>query len=217
MPNSVNTLGYGAFQENKLSSVAIPDSVTTIESDAFSLQSPLGASLEDCVASPDACLWSADPAVVQAAYDQIRYAALYTVTPSNPNNLKSAYQSEAAYAGSDLNQNGTKADSLGGHLINPASVTLRYVSDSNAVLQTELTLVGNNLTTNLSADGPDIPQPVDVYNPTAAEQQAIDASLTNYYHIGQTVSFTPLKIAGYTVICAWRCDNDTRLCLHSRF
>lgn len=82
-----------AFYANKITEVSILNSLNYIHPTAFYLQNPAGGEMHHGQDSPY-YLWSDDPSVVQAAYDSIWYARLYTEDPSNPNNLQSGFMSE---------------------------------------------------------------------------------------------------------------------------
>jgi hypothetical protein len=153
---------------------------------AFAVQSTLGGSWETEVGS-------GDPARAQALMDRIWYARLYTADPSNPNGLADELLTEVAIGG-DLNGDGDQSDSVGGHLINPAQVTLGYENGANNQLQPDTVYTGNGLSDYLGAS-----------NPTN------DFSL--YYRLGSSQNFTPPAISGFTTPSAFNlvlADANTR-------
>ena len=199
IPSNVLNIGDEAFRGNQLTSVNIPSSVTSIGFGAFAVQSRWGANIESGRhGAPD--LYSDNPSEAQQAYDSIWYVRLYTSDPTNPNNLVGGIFDEYWWTGDDGNANGVN-DTLGGHLIIPASAELQYVNASNASLQTAQLftgfMAGNYLTNYMATQGPVVPVPADPENPTLGEQAAIDDALSVYYRIGDEVTITPPAIAGY--------------------
>ncbi len=202
LPNSVTTLGVGAFLANGLTSltlgtgltsipplaftlnslqqVTIPSSVTAIDSTAFSMQ----------VDEPVAYWYAAsslDTATAAAQYATMHYTQLFTADPSNPAGLTDAayVADESTYGGADANGNGTGGSdtgvALGGHIINPASITTHYVDATGATLSPSLTAIGTGVTTYKVAD-----------NPTS--------NMSLYYHAADTQVLSAPAIAGYSVI-----------------
>ena len=199
IPNSVTSINDSAFAFNQLTSVTIPNSVTSIELGAFALQSQWGGDI-GTGENGAPVLYSGDPNDAQAFYDNVWYVQLYTQNPSNPNSLVSGVLSENDYLGGDLNLDGVN-DSLGGHIINPASVQLQYVDKANTSVQASQTFTGllgeSYLNNYYATQGPVIPMPADPYSISLAEQQAIDDALAAYYRIGDEVTITPPAIEGY--------------------
>jgi hypothetical protein len=208
IPNSVTTIGGYAFYSNQLTSVTIPNSVTSIGNHAFMYQSSFGRDIEDE-------LYSGDPARAQAALDSIWYTRLYTVDPSNPNNLTddvSVQHSDETTAGYDINGDGDQTDiydeNFGGHLINPAAATLSFKDPSGTDLQPSQTFTGKlgngtALTSYFVSQGPVVP--ASVYLPdysgfTPESIQAQQDALHAYYRIGDQPSVTAPTIAGYSTV-----------------
>ena len=199
IPSSVTSIGSSAFSSNQLTSVTIPASVTSIANDAFAMQSQYGRDLDWCENGAP-CLWSDDPLEVQAAYDSLWYARLYTEDPANPHNLTDSIADEEDWMGEDANANGLN-DSFGGHLINPSSTQLHYLDRSGAAVGATQTVTGildgSPLANYFVAQGPIVPIPADSGAPTPAEQAALDQALSVYYRAGSTQTFTPPAIPGY--------------------
>lgn len=197
--NGLTSIGNWAFIYNRLTSVTIPNTVTSIGRPPFAMQSQWGSDLNSGNnGAPE--LWSGDPSEVQDAYDSIWYVRLYTADPSNPNGLVNKILDEDWWTGADGNANSLN-DSLGGHILNPASAVLEYVNSSNANIQMSQTftglLGGNYLHDYLTTRGPIIPTPANSANPTPLEQQAMDDALSAYYRLGDEVTITPPAIDGY--------------------
>lgn len=171
LSNNVTALPIGVFLSNKLTEVTIPSSVTSIGINTFMLQGSLGAQ-----GMPE--LTSNDPARAQAAFDSFWYARLYTQDPSNPRGFVDRMLTEGVYA-SDYNADGDMTDSIGGYIINPATVTVSYKDTAGNTIAPNRTMTGTDLTTYASSTN-------------AAND------MTLYYHLGQTRTIAAPEIAGYT-------------------
>lgn len=221
IPDSVTTIGGGAFTTNQLTavtlgdgmtaiedqafafntltSVAVPDSITSINPTAFFGQNPWGGDIDQ--GDDPTHNWSSDdPAVVKYVYDNIWYAQLYTASPNNPNHLTDGFATEAWWY-DDLNGDGDENDSLGTHLINPASLSVTYVNSKNQPLASTYTSTGQladgtNLT-NYLVKNTELPVIEDIDALTPEEQTALDASLSAYYRTGQRIRLDAPIITGY--------------------
>jgi hypothetical protein len=197
----VTSLGQELFAINKLTEVTVPDCITSIDPTAFFGQNPWGGIIDQGT-DPAHNWYSSDLSVKQLVYDSIWYVQLHTTDTSNPNHLVDSIINEDGYT-SDLNGDGDGDDSLGGHLINPASVSVRYVNGSNASLSTSYASTGH-LTdgTNLSdylVKNVTVPPLVDSQNPTPEEQAALETDLGQYYRSGKNISLSAPTIPGYTL------------------
>lgn len=111
--------------------------------------------------------------------------------------------SEDSVNGPDRNNNGTTRDSLGGSIINPTTVTIRYVdSDGNEIKASEQatgmkTDKSSYLTDYGTAPSAILAPPLDSTAPTAAETADIQTGFAQYYRVGQSITFTPPTITGY--------------------
>ena len=207
IPNSVTTIGFGAFAMNKISSlhlgnsvesigteafarnhvtsVVIPGSVTSIGNWAFRMQSSFGPAFTSEI-------YSGDPARKQAALDSVWYVRLITADPLNPHGFVD-----------DINLMGS--DNWGGHLVNPAGTTTKYLDTQDNELKSGETVTGKipdgaTLHNYVVAQGPAIP-PL-VYDPDTGEYtpESIQAKKTApyaYTRAGAEKTFTPPAISGY--------------------
>lgn len=202
LPNGLTTIEPFAFATNKIASVSIPDSVTTLHFAAFVQQNPNGGNL------PENPL----PQEILQILDSMWYVQVYTQNPANPNNLQSfAYIATEADMGGDLNGDGDTADrfSIGGRIINPASVTVGAHDTNGTQLAPDSTQVG------ALSDGTAVPnysvlhtlnalpdfgtlmaQGGDEASMMAAADSAIKAV---YFTQGASKTFTAPTIAGYTL------------------
>lgn len=199
LSNSIDWIDEGTFASNKLKSVEVPNSVEAIHPLAFFLQSSYGGDIEVITHYP--YIYSSEPDEVQQAYDAIWYARLYAEDPSNPNQLTDGVLHEDWWMGRDTNQDGIN-NSWGGHIINPASIELRYNNSSAATLRTNMNFTGQLESDDYLHDyyvthGPDIPAPDDPLDITPAEQQAITQAFNDYYRLSEEVTITPPAIDGY--------------------
>jgi|GEM_PF-2862052 len=197
----VSSIGSQVFAANKLQEVTVPDCITSVDPTAFFGQNPWGGVI-DASTDPAHDWFSSDPAVLKAVYDNIWYVRLYTSDPSNPNHLIDGITNEDWYTG-DLNSDGNGSDSIGGHLINPASVSVRCVDGTNASLSPNYSSTGH-LTdgTNLSdylVKNVLVPPIAHAQTPTTSEQAALETALGAYSRIGQNMLLTAPTIAGYTL------------------
>lgn len=115
--------------------------------------------------------------------------------------------SEGWYAGNDNNNNGTTRDSLGGAIINPASVTLRYVDAHGSQLQAPEQQAGvrnsdSSVLTDYSVKASSVLAPLDPENPTPSETADLPAGFAQYYRAGQTKTFDAPAIVGYATPAA---------------
>ncbi len=160
LPNALTTIGHTVFMCNQLTSVTIPSSVTSIHETAFAVQSSLSGSQIYF----DFFL-SGNPTLIEASQDTVWYAQLYTEDTDNPNGLLDAMAINGG-------ENG------GGHLINPAQVTITYQNGVGASIASNTTHTGVGLTSYL-----------------ISENTTNDLNL--YYRVGGSDVFTPPTIANY--------------------
>ena len=114
-----------AFWVNKIKSVNLPDSLSSLDFGAFGAQNEIG---QDSYSA----FLSGDPVIVQTIIDAIWATQLFT---NNPGVVSDEVVTEAMLGGSDYNQNGSTDDILSVQLINPASISVSF-KDNN----------GNNIT-----------------------------------------------------------------------
>ncbi|HEY1085312.1 MAG TPA: leucine-rich repeat protein [Candidatus Saccharimonadales bacterium] len=201
LSTSLTTIDEGAFIFNRITVVVIPTSVQSIDPTAFAGQNTWGRSIEDS-SDPAHDIYSSDLSIVQNVLDNVWYTRLYTSSPSNPQNIPDGIMSEWWWTG-DVNQNGDQHDPTGGQLINPASVTIHYKDEQGNQLQApaQYTGVRTSGSTNLTNYGivdSAVKAPLDPTNPTPQEASELASGFAQYYRSGQTKTFTPPSIAGYT-------------------
>lgn len=194
------TIGQHAFLANSIETVVVPTSLVNIGVGAFALQNKWGKDIESG-ANDAPYIFTNDPVEAQEAYDEIWYVRLYTEDPSNPNNLLSSASHEESWFGScDCNDNGIN-DSIGGFIVNPASVSIKYLnSNKNSISVNQIFTGidrGSYLADYFVSKGPLPPPPVNSYSPTADELAAISEALSVYYRLGQSIELTPPSIPGY--------------------
>lgn len=168
LDNALTTISGGAFGLNKITQVTIPNGVMTVNSSVFYLQSDLGRDL--AITAP--------PSAIQATYDKIWFVKLFTADPLNPHHLVDKLISEQQYFGSDYDGDGSTLDSMGGYIVNPASLTINYHDAQGATLAQSTTNIGQGVASYMG-----------IANPT------LDASL--YFHMGSAYTISPQTIAGY--------------------
>ena len=198
--NSVTIIGISAFSSNQLTTVTIPSTIESIGRGAFELNQ-LAYSLEEFECLMYGCEandWSTSDQ--QSALAAIHYVRLVTSDGQTPAGL----QDGVVFDSCDLDGSGNWADTCnyGGHLINPAPLTLNYVSSQDQTIHQQLTITGTKsddsyLANYLIKDGPTIPAAADPYNPTPEEQAAIQQALAAYHRIGSSVTLTLPTIDGY--------------------
>lgn len=158
LPQSVTTIGYGAFAQNQLGPLTIPAGATSIDGAFFSnnITTVLinGQTNFTDSGSNDTFNVNAD--------NTGQYVRILTADPTNP------------YGYVDYNY----TTSGGAYLINPASITVKYVDSHGNVLTPGYTKTGDTLTDYTVAA-----------NPTA------DFSL--YYRAGKIMTLTAPTVSGY--------------------
>lgn len=194
--NGLTAIGDDVFSVNKLQSVTLPASISSVDPDAFTLQSPWGRALYDS-SDPAHDPWGGDQNVTNMVYNNLWLVQLHTagLTP-----IKNAIIPEDWFMGEDLNNDGEN-NVVGGHIINPASVEVKYRTAAGVDIAAANILTGKKTDeTPLSSylASPLVPPTVaDPTAPTASEQQAIDETLSVFFRKGQTVSLTAPTITGY--------------------
>ncbi|HEY0965500.1 MAG TPA: leucine-rich repeat protein [Candidatus Saccharimonadales bacterium] len=201
LPNSLAVINEGAFMFNRITKAMIPTSVQIFDLTAFAGQNTWGRSIEDST-DPAYDIYGGDLSVVQHVYDNMWYTQLYTKDKTNPQSLPDGIMSEWWWTG-DVNQNGDQHDPVGGHLLNPAFITLRYKDEQGHQLKAPVTYTGvrsttNAYLTNYGITDSAVKAPLDPYNPTSEEADDLAAGFAQYYRSGQTKTFSAPAIAGYT-------------------
>lgn len=170
LPNSLASVGDRAFMQNKITSVVLPDSLVSLGQMVFVSQSSLGSDLLVEV-------MSGDPVRAQEALDKIWYVQLYSESPGNPNSYSDEIITETII-GMDVNGDSDMDDSMGGHIINPAHITVHYEDqDANAIASAQM-FTGQGISSYLAIDN-----------------SSNDPTL--YYRLGGSDIFTAPTIAGY--------------------
>lgn len=206
--NSINTLTIGAglesigayaFGFNSIESVQVPSTVSNIDPTAFFMQTPYGGIIDDS-SYPDTYVYSDNLDIQSEIYNSIFYTRLYTSNRTNPNNLSDGVMAEDWWTG-DINNNGKTDDSIGGHLLNPAKISLKYINKNDVSISKTTQLTGQTTTSNYINDyrvsSYQIQAPLNPFNPTPEEQEALERALSAYFRIGQTLKLDPPPVEGY--------------------
>lgn len=185
LSNALTYISDSAFAGNLLTVVSVPASVVAIEPDAFAFQG-----------SPEASkIWSytllgatADPAdntTFLAEVQKIWYVQLMTQNHTNPGGLvdESNAITRLDFDGDGANDN----VSIGGHIIDPAPLSVKYVDHTGKQIAPSAYLVGARSTGDYMNRFMVMDNKADVFNPA------------NYYRYGQEVTLAPLTINGYTI------------------
>lgn len=167
--NGITHIGMQAFRGNQLTSVTIPSSVTSLNKTAFAAQSSIANWYNE--------VQSGDSARIQSAMDSLHYVRLVMVDEANTNNLVNGLTLESDLS-MDANEDGDQADSLGGHILNPSQVTLKYVDSEGNQLISPNIYTGTGLTSY-----------------SVSENHTNDLDL--YYRVGSSYSIHPPDISGY--------------------
>lgn len=148
-------------------------------------------------------------------YQSFWYVQVYTANPTNPKGLQSfAYvinEATIENGGADINNDGDKIDkfSQGGHIINPAHITVSAVNTSGALLAPTDVRVGQ--LAGSSVPDYSVVHTLDVLpdffaslmanqNDMAAVMTAMDAAISAvYFTLNSTQTVAAPTIAGYTL------------------
>lgn len=227
LSEGLETIGLGAFMGNNLRSVSVPDSLQSltdyarcnpVNSDAINITCSIfgqqGMAIEQfsqeihfaggyLTVHADSLADPRTKPIIQNAINSTWLISVYT-KPTNTRNFQ-----DFVDIGTIRDQSGDQPVTtghflLGGHLINPSSLTLNYVNSQNTELRQQITITGQtkdgvylNDYSGLAGIADAFPYPADPRNLTPAEQQAIQDVFKMYYRIGQSVAITPPEIAGY--------------------
>ena len=206
---SLTTIGYQSFSNNRIESVVVHNNLTYLAPDAFARQHP---KLTRAEFEPLANF--TDEIGKKAFKDSMAYVQVYdSRTPSVLED--SAVVLPCIAEGIPVGGRGIATGStvtaelciFGGHIINPASVTLNYLDAQSTTLRHSINFVGKvvgttdeTITNYYATQGPDMPQLEwlpDYSDYTPESIQAQKAALASYWRIGQTVILTAPSIAGY--------------------
>lgn len=184
--NAVHSIGQSAFEFNQLESVVIPTTVTSINKNAFAHQTP-GMNSDTALLLAG----SVDPADWAQVRERITYTRVYIASLTNPNGLSNGVAvdlSTAHYPGS-----GTQFVT-GGHLINPADLTVNYVDEDGLPLVGSHTLTGRLGSGDYLVDYNMMNGPIFI----STGNEATDAlTLDVYYRVGGVAFIDPESIDGY--------------------
>lgn len=170
MGSSLTAIGSLAFFANQLASVTIPNSVTALDPSAFFLNST-SYSVTDTVVFGGAVS-------LEEYYSTLVYTRLYTEDSLNLQGFTDSLIIERDM-GQDFSGDGDLDDSVGGYIVNLASVTASFEDEAGGELAPSETFRGTNLSTYLVVDNP-------------------ANNLDLYFRIGSTQAVTPPPISGFT-------------------
>ncbi len=192
------TIGGGAFAGNYLREITIPNSVTSLGTYPSTLgdspiltassigpQGDAAPNFSTNIAYSSYLFvigndYLSDP-FIQAVKQEAWYVKVYTADPSNPNNLTDIVDLIKL---KDPTTGEIYAEiPLGGHIINPAQITVNYKDTSGAALQPSVVMTGTEL-----ADY------------TAISNTTND--LSRYFRLGDTQQITASSIAGCRLVSA---------------
>lgn len=219
------TIGLRAFEYNDIRSVVVPNSLTSLVEyptttsntgdtpiysySIFGLQGRAAWDLYANVSMSGGYLRlyesdSSDPYVL-SAINSTWAVAVYTADPTNPRGFRD-YVDIGSVVRLDAGLPVVGNFTIGGHLINPVSVSVTHQGSTGDTLLPSTTYTGqlaNGTYLNdyvIGASGIAIPVPANTRSPTPQEQQAISQALAPYWRLGSTQTFTAPAVEGYDTV-----------------
>lgn len=184
IPNSVETIGQEVFGANRLTSVTLSSNLTAIGAMAFRGNHLTSVTIPASVTSINTYAF-----IDNTINGEHVYVRLYTEDPLNPAGL-----TDGIFPVVDIGDGSMMG---GGHIINPAQITIQYRDVNGSAIAAPVSFAGSSTQSYLVAQGPVFAGGIDdLWMGWLLQAYATEVSAA-YYRIGQSVEFTGPDIDGY--------------------